>query len=231
MQNIVEGTVCISEVIKERITRANANFKSTDNISKFINPPELHLLEDEVARKMESVLSSLVIDTVHDHNTKDTARRIAKMYINETLSGRYLPEPKVTSFPNEKGYDQLLVSGPITISSVCAHHFQNITGVAYIGVFPGKKVIGLSKFNRISEWFANRPTIQEELTVQIADEIERITEAKGVAVLIKASHGCMTARGVKVHENDFVTSVVRGSIRESQSQKDEFFRIVATMKG
>jgi GTP cyclohydrolase I len=221
----------VSEIIRKRISDAKANFTSTDNISGFIHPGEMESLIDEVADKMSGVLSSLVIDTENDHNTRDTARRIAKMYINETFSGRYLPAPPVTSFPNAKTYDQLMVTGPITIRSVCAHHFQNITGVAYIGVFPGDKVIGLSKYNRIISWLASRPTIQEELTVQIADEIERITEARGVAVLIKASHGCMTARGVLEHENDFTTSVVRGSLRDIQSQKDEFFRIVSGMKG
>jgi len=226
-----EKNVEISKKIKDRINQASADFKSTDNISKFIAPGEIDLLAEEVANKMESVLESLIIDTEHDHNTRETANRIAKMYIKEIFSGRYLPEPEVTSFPNTKRLDQMFVTGPITIRSVCAHHFQNISGVAYIGVFPGSDVIGLSKYSRIVDWFASRPTIQEELTVQIADEIERVTNAAGVGVIIKAEHGCMTARGIKEACSDFTTSVVRGSLRDNQIQKDEFFRIVSGMKG
>jgi len=221
----------ISEVIRTRIEKNGARFLSTDNISDFIQDGELDLLVDEVAKKMQDVLNTLVINTKDDHNTQDTAQRIAKMYIKETFSGRYLPPPTITSFPNAKTYDQIYVTGPITIRSVCAHHFQNITGVAYIGVFPGTDVIGLSKFNRIADWYASRPTIQEELTVQIADAVQQLTKAEGVGVLIKANHACMTARGVKEHASDFTTSVLRGSMRNNPVLKDEFFRIMTGMKG
>jgi GTP cyclohydrolase IA len=179
---------------------------------------------------MQGVLQSLVIDTENDHNTHDTARRVAKMMVRETFSGRFTPAPKITAFPNVTQYDQLYVTGPITIRSTCAHHFQNIVGRAYIGVFPGKNVIGLSKFNRIADWIASRPQIQEEMTVQIADAVERETEAEGVAVLIQAEHHCMTHRGVKEHESDMTTSVMRGKFREDAALKQEFFSIVAKMK-
>jgi GTP cyclohydrolase I len=187
-------------------------------------------LVDEVADKFQGVLRSLIIDTSNDHNTQDTARRVAKMFVRETFSGRYANPPKVTAFPNVTEYDQLYVTGPITIRSTCAHHFQNIVGRAYIGVFPGRNVIGLSKFNRITDWIASRPQIQEEMTVQIADAIERETEADGVAVLIQAEHHCMTHRGVKEHESDMTTSVMRGKFRDDHALKQEFFSIVGKMK-
>jgi GTP cyclohydrolase I len=221
----------ISDIIKARLAEKSAPYLSTDNISEFINFGEKEQLINEVALKMEAVLQSLVIDTISDHNTQDTARRVAKMFINETFAGRYNPAPSITTFPNAKTYDQMYVTGPITVQSTCAHHFKDITGVAYIGVFPGKNVMGLSKFSRIVEWYSSRPTIQEELTVQIADHISEITQAEGVAVIIKAEHGCLTTRGIRAHESDFSTSVVRGIFRESPMLKQEFFNILAGMKG
>ena len=185
----------ISDVIRKRINNNNTRYFANDNISEFIeSEDEIEDLIDEVAEKFQAVLRSLVIDTDNDHNTKDTAHRVAKMFVKETFRGRYANSPKVTAFPNVTEYDELYVTGPITIRSTCAHHFQNIVGKAYIGVFPGKNVIGLSKFNRITDWIASRPQIQEEMTVQIADAIEKETMADGVAVLIQAEHHCMTHR-------------------------------------
>jgi GTP cyclohydrolase I len=189
------------------------------------------LIECEVAEAFEDVLKALVINTTDDHNTKDTARRVAKMFVHEIFRGRYYPPPEVTAFPNAKQYDQIYMSGPMSINSTCAHHFQPITGQAYVGIFPGEKVIGLSKFNRIVDWIASRPQIQEEMTEQIADMIEEETEAKGVAVVIKAEHFCMTARGVKEHESEMMTSVVRGCFRYEPPIKAEFFSLLSNMKG
>jgi len=221
----------MSQVIRERIEEGQTRFFANDNISEFIHSEdEIELLVDEVADKFQQVLYSLVIDTANDHNTQDTARRVAKMFIKETFRGRYANPPKVTAFPNAGNYDELYVTGPITIRSTCAHHFQNIVGKAYIGVFPGKNVIGLSKFNRITDWIASRPQIQEEMTIQIADAIEKETGADGVAVLMQAEHHCMTHRGVKEHESDMTTSVMRGAFRQDPSLKQEFFNIVHKMK-
>lgn len=221
----------MSEVIRERIKEGHARYFANDNISPYIhNEDEIELLVDEVANKFQQVLHSLIIDTNNDHNTQDTARRVAKMFIKETFRGRYDSPPKVTAFPNAGNYDELYVTGPITIRSTCAHHFQNIVGRCYIGVFPGRNVIGLSKFNRITDWIASRPQIQEEMTIQIADAIERETEADGVAVLMQAEHHCMTHRGVKEHESDMTTSVMRGAFRKDPSLKQEFFNIVHKMK-
>lgn len=221
----------ISEVIRERIKNGNARYFSNDNISGFIeSEEEVERLVDEVAQQFQGVLNSLIIDTDNDHNTQDTARRVAKMFVLETFGGRYKNPPKVTAFPNVTEYDQLYVTGPITIRSTCAHHFQNIVGRAYIGVFPGKNVIGLSKFNRITDWIASRPQIQEEMTVQIADAIERETQAEGVAILVQAEHHCMTHRGVKEHESDMTTAIMRGKFQTDKSLKKEFYDIIAKMK-
>ena len=192
---------------------------------------DLQDIENNVTEAFQGVLDALLIDTKNDHNTKDTARRVAKMFVHEIFRGRYYPPPKITAFPNVKQYDQIYMSGPMSINSTCAHHFQPITGKAYVGIFPGKKVIGLSKFNRMVDWIASRPQIQEEMTEQIADMIEKETEAKGVAVIVKAEHFCMTARGVKEHESDMVTSVVRGIFRDEPAIKAEFFSLLSTMKG
>ena len=192
---------------------------------------DLQDIENNVTEAFQGVLDALLIDTKNDHNTKDTARRVAKMFVHEIFRGRYYPPPKITAFPNVKQYDQIYMSGPMSINSTCAHHFQPITGKAYVGIFPGEKVIGLSKFNRMVDWVASRPQIQEEMTEQIADMIEKETEAKGVAVIVKAEHFCMTARGVKEHESDMVTSVVRGIFRDEPAIKAEFFSLLSNMRG
>jgi GTP cyclohydrolase IA len=219
----------VSEIIKARLLASDAKFFANSNISKFVSKKEQAALVDEVSEKFEAVLRSLVIDIDNDHNTKETARRVARMYVEEIFAGRYEAKPKVTSFPNAT-YDQLYITGPITVRSLCAHHFMPIQGKAYIGVFPGENVIGLSKFNRILEWMAARPQIQEELTTQLANEIAQETNAKGVAVVLQAEHGCLTMRGVREHESDMTTSVMLGEFRESEKLKHEFLTLLQKMK-
>ena len=204
---------------------------ANDTIYASLNEGDLQKIEDEVAEAFQGVLKALVINTTDDHNTKDTARRVAKMFVHELFKGRYYPPPEITAFPNAKKYDQIYITGPISIDSTCAHHFQPITGSCYIGIFPDEKVIGLSKFNRMVDWIASRPQIQEEMTEQIADMIEKETSALGVAVIIKAEHFCMTARGVKEHESEMMTSVVRGIFRDEPTTKAEFFSLLNNMKG
>jgi len=228
----------ISETIRNRIIHINATtkiddpirFNANDNISAYINDGELELLEKEVAENFQSVLTSLVIDTDNDWNTKRTAERVAKMFVQEIFHGRFVERPRITDFPNV-GYDQMYITGPIKIRSTCAHHFQNISGNCWIGLQPGDNVIGLSKFNRIVDWVASRPQIQEEMTEQIADEIEAVTDPIGLAVVIKAEHHCMTMRGVKEHENDMTTSVMRGEFRTAQMLRNEFLMLMNNMKG
>jgi GTP cyclohydrolase I len=220
-----------SDELRKRMTTIKHKHFANDTIYTYLDPGDVKHIEDEVAEAFQDVLKALVINTDDDHNTKDTSRRVAKMFVHEIFRGRYYPPPEVTAFPNAKEYDQLYITGPITINSTCAHHFQPITGQAYIGIFPGKKVIGLSKFNRVVDWIVSRPQIQEEMTEQIADEIEKQTEAKGVAVVIKAKHFCMSARGVKEHDSDMLTSVVRGDFLKIEHLKAEFFSLLNNMKG
>lgn len=213
--------------VVNRLRTAGAPYKANDNIFGFLDAGELDLLQDEVQRRAEHFLRGLVIDLDNDHNTRGSAQRIAKMYLREVLKGRYQPPPKVTDFPNAKNLDEMYVTGPITIRSACSHHFAPIIGKCWIGIVPGERVIGLSKFNRIVEWFAARGQIQEELVVQIADYIERITAPKGVAVVIEATHMCMTWRGVReTTDAAMTTSVMRGSFRDKPEARAEFMALI-----
>lgn len=219
-----------SNIVRNRIKQAGARFHSNDNIAEFILPNELEQLQAEVQEAMQSVLEALVIDTENDHNTQETAKRVAKMFVNETFGGRYCPSPRVTSFPN-MGYNSLYTTGPISIRSTCAHHFQNIVGKCWVGIFPEDEVIGLSKFNRIAHHIAERPQIQEEMTTQIADALQEYAKTPNVAVLLKAEHHCMTHRGVKEHESDMTTAIMRGKFQTDSALKKEFYDICLSMKG
>ena len=220
----------ISDVIRTRIYQANKRFHSNDNISEFIEEGELDDLVEEVADKFHDVLDSLIIDTEHDHNTQDTARRVAKMFIHETFSGRYRPVPKVTAFPN-MGYKSLYTTGPISIRSTCAHHFQNIVGKCWVGIVPDKEVIGLSKFNRLVHHICERPQIQEEMTTQIAEALQEYAKTPHIAVVVKAEHHCMTMRGVREHESDMTTAIMLGAFQTDSALKQEFYDICLSMKG
>jgi GTP cyclohydrolase I len=216
----------ISEKIRNRLLNANTSFFANDNISDFIFPGERELLLLEVEAKMEEVLRSLVIDIDDDHNTRDTPRRVAKMWINEVFSGRYEPVPDITSFPN-MGYKSLYTTGPISIRSTCAHHFQNIVGKCWIGIFPEDKVIGLSKFNRVVHHIAERPQIQEEMTAQIASALTQYAMTENIAVVVQAEHHCMTHRGVKEHESCMTTAFMLGKFQTDPGLKDEFYKILS----
>jgi len=220
----------LSEVIRERLKKAGARFHCNDNISDYVTQKEVDQLVDEVAEKMQGVLESLVIDTENDHNTQDTARRVAKMFVKETFSGRYLPTPKVTAFPN-LGYKSLYTTGPISIRSTCAHHFQNIVGRCWVGIVPNGEVIGLSKFNRLVHHICERPQIQEEMTTQIAEALKQYAKTDNIAVVVKAEHHCMTQRGVREHESDMTTAIMLGAFETDPALKKEFYDICLSMKG
>ena len=220
----------ISNKIRERIKAAGVRFNCNDNISDFVSKAELELLIDEVEGKFQSVLESLVIDTENDHNTHDTARRVAKMFILETFSGRYNPRPKVTSFPN-LGYKSLYTTGPISVKSMCAHHMMPIVGSCWVGVVPEDRVIGLSKFNRLVHHICERPQIQEELTSQIAEALQEFAETKNIAVVVKCEHFCMAHRGVREHNSDMSTAIMLGAFETDPALKSEFYTILNTMKG
>lgn len=219
----------ISDTIRKRIEEADAQYFANHNIADFIKEEEKELLLLEVEERVEDLLRSLVIDTENDHNTKETAKRVSKMFLTEIFAGRYEHKPRITAFPNTD-YDELYVTGPISIRSMCAHHMMPIKGKAYIGVFPGKNVIGLSKFNRLANWVTRRPQIQEEMTSQLGKIIQQETEAEGVAIIIRAEHFCMTHRGVMEHDSDMTTSLMLGKFNQDPSLKAEFLSLVSQMK-
>jgi len=209
-------------LIKQRINEANASYKACDNISKYIQDGELPLLIDEVENAFEDVLNTLIIDIENDNNSRDTARRLAKMYINELMAGRYQPRPKVTAFPNN-GSNRF--EGMLTVKaelvSMCSHHHQPVKGVAIVGLIPTGEVIGLSKYVRIAQWCARRGQLQEELCNQIAKEIMKSTDTENVGVYIEATHGCMEHRGVMAHSSLTQTTVVHG-LFHNDAVKSEF---------
>ena len=216
----------VSARIRSRLIEKNISFFANDNVADHIKPGELKELEVEVATRLKDLLESLVIDVDNDHNTKETASRVAKMYIHEVFKGRYHKQPKVTSFPNVKNLDEIYTVGPITVRSACSHHFVPIMGHCWIGIKPGSRVIGLSKFARVADWVFSRPHIQEEAVMILADEIERLCEPQGLGIIIKADHYCMKLRGVKESYCSMVNSVVRGDFRHDSSLKQEFFELV-----
>jgi len=220
----------ISEVIRKRLQDRKQQYFSNDNIAAVMSDGDTDLMVDEVATKMEAVLKSLVIDTKKDHNAKDTARRFAKMLVLETFNGRYSKAPDVTEFPNVNKVDELYVVGPINMRSACAHHWVPITGEVYIGVLPKDNLIGLSKFHRTVIHLASRPQIQEEMTEQIADAVEAVTQPLGLAVLVVGNHLCCGHRGVKDQGSRMVTSVMRGEMRTDKSLKSEFYKMVEMAK-
>ena len=211
-----------------RIKEAGLPFHANDNIAEFILPGELETLQVEVEKRAAHFLRGLVIDVDNDHNTKGTAARIAKMYLREVFKGRYLEAPRITEFPNVKKLDEMYTVGPITIRSACSHHFVPIIGRCWIGIIPGDKVIGLSKFNRIVDWIASRPQIQEEMSMQIANYIEEQISPRGLAVIVEATHLCMTWRGVKEPmESEMKNSIMRGIFRDKPEARAEFMALVS----
>jgi GTP cyclohydrolase IA len=210
-----------SEVIKARLRNAGKRFFASDNISQFIYPDEKSKLIEELTEKFEGVLSSLIIDTDNDPNSQDTARRLAKMYVNEIMSGRYEPSPKVTSFPNDGKYDQLIIVRS-DIRSMCSHHHQPVSGICYIACLPGKNVIGLSKYTRIAQHLAQRGHLQEELTEMIAEEIVNLTESDAVGVYIRARHGCCENRGIRSSNSSTQTTVLKGRLKTDPAMRNEF---------
>lgn len=222
-----EGTP-VSVKIRERLVAARKRFNANDNIAEFIEPGELERLLDEVEDKMKSVLSSMVIDTEHDHNTDNTARRVAKMYLTEVFRGRYVHPPTITEFPNAEHLNELMIVGPITVRSACSHHLCPVIGQIWIGVLPNEhtNVIGLSKYARLAEWVMGRPQIQEEAVVQLADLIQEKTQPDGLAIVMEASHFCMGWRGVKDMDSKMINSVMRGSFLKDPNLRREFLSLI-----
>ena len=214
----------LSQVIRDRMKNTSKRFWAGDNISEYLQPGDKERLIDEATEAFEVVLDRLLIDRETDPNSQGTAKRLAKMYFNEIMSGRYEESPNTTSFPNDTDgkYEGMLVVRS-ELKSVCSHHHQPVTGVAYIGIIAGPKLIGLSKYSRIAQWCARRGTLQEELCQDIAREIMAATNSNDVGVYIQATHGCCENRGIMAHSSLTQTTVLHGAFKVDPSVKKEFF--------
>jgi GTP cyclohydrolase I len=218
----------VSEKIRRRLQRSATRFHANDNIAAAIEPGEIDQLIDEVAQRMQAVLESLVIDTHSDHNTQETARRVARMYVTEVFRGRYFPVPAVTEFPNAERLNELMIVGPITVRSACSHHFCPILGRIWIGLIPNEhsNLIGLSKYVRLTNWIMTRPQIQEEAITQVAELLMTKVSPDGLAVVMEADHFCMNWRGVKDENAKMINSVMRGSFLKDHTLRREFLSLI-----
>ncbi|AAQ60033.1 GTP cyclohydrolase I [Chromobacterium violaceum] len=218
----------ISQRIRYRLQAAGARFHANDNISAFIEDGELDALQEEVQAKLKGVLESLVIDTANDHNTQETAKRVAKMFVREVFRGRYVSMPPCTEFPNVEHLNELMIIGPITVRSACSHHLCPIIGRVWVGVLPNEasNLIGLSKYARLIDWVMTRPQIQEEAVSQIADLLMQKLQPDGLAIVMEADHFCMHWRGVKDSNSKMTNSVMRGSFLTNPDLRKEFLSLM-----
>jgi len=218
----------VSERIRYRLVSAGCRHHANDNIAAHIQPGELDALQAEVQAKMQEVLKSLVIDTDSDHNTQETAKRVAKMFVREVFAGRYAEAPTVTEFPNISRLNELMIVGPITVRSACSHHLCPIIGRVWIGIMPNEhsNLIGLSKYVRLTDWVMNRPQIQEEAVIMLANELEGRVKPDGLAVVMEADHFCMHWRGVKDIEAAMTNSVMRGAFLTDANLRREFLALM-----
>ena len=218
-----------SERIRYRLVGADCRYHANDNIAAFIRPGEMDELRSEVEAKMQGVLESLVIDTQSDHNTNETARRVAKMFLTEVFGGRYVPMPLVTEFPNVERLNELMIVGPVTVRSACSHHLCPIMGKVWIGILPNEhsNLIGLSKYARICDWIMSRPQIQEEAVTMLANELQERVKPDGLAIVMDADHFCMQWRGVKDIDSKMTNSVMRGAFLKDSNLRREFLSLIA----
>ena len=224
-----DGDLPVSSRIRSRLISAKQRYHANDNISAYVMDGEVDALRTEVEAKMAEVLKSLVIDTEGDHNTQETARRVAKMFLTEVFKGRYHAMPAVTEFPNIEQLNELLIVGPITARSACSHHFCPILGKVWIGIMPNEhsNLIGLSKYARICDWVMSRPQIQEEAVVQLANILQDKVKPDGLAIVIEADHFCMHWRGVKDADARMTNSVMRGSFLKDPDLRREFLSLLS----
>jgi GTP cyclohydrolase I len=217
-----------SERIRYRLVGADCRFHANDNIADFMRPGETEELKEEVARHMQAVLRALVIDTESDHNTQDTARRVARMFVDEVFRGRYQPMPQVTEFPNVERLNELMIVGPIAVRSACSHHMCPILGRIWIGVLPNEhsNLIGLSKYARIVDWIMTRPQIQEEAVTTLANVLQERVKPDGLAIVMEADHFCMQWRGVKDLDSAMTNSVMRGEFLKNPNLRREFLALL-----
>lgn len=218
----------VADRIRNRLEAAGQRYFANDNISAFIEEGEVEALKGEVEARMREVLQALVIDIESDHNTQDTARRVAKMFLNEVFGGRYEPAPPVTEFPNVSRLNELMIVGPVTVRSACSHHLCPIMGRIWVGVMPNEHsaLIGLSKYARLTEWVMNRPQIQEEAIEQLATLLQEKMQPDGLAIVMEADHYCMKWRGVKDIDSKMTNSIMRGSFLKDSSLRREFLALM-----
>jgi len=216
----------VSQRIRARLLAGKQRFHANDNIAEFIEKEELKDLEDEVTAQLQGLLETLVIDTKNDHNTRGTARRVARMFLHEVFRGRYHPMPAVTEFPNAEKLNELMIIGPITVRSACSHHLVPILGRLFIGVLPNEhsNLVGLSKYSRVADWIMSRPQIQEEAVMQLADLLEARLKPDGLAIVLEADHYCTQWRGVK-DEAHMTNSVMRGQFLVNPELRREFLQL------
>ncbi len=230
---IVDGRTPVADRIRERILKAGERFHANDNICLFVEEGELDQLQGEVEAKLVEVLRTLVIDIEGDHNSRDTARRVAKMYLREVFGGRYVAEPPVTEFPNVAHLNELMIVGPVTVRSACSHHLCPILGRIWVGVMPNEysALIGLSKYARLVEWVMNRPQIQEEAIAQLAELLQAKMQPDGLAIVMEADHFCMQWRGVKDMNSKMTNSIMRGSFLRDATLRREFLSLLPGRNG
>ena len=218
----------VSDRIRARIRAAGRRFHANDNIHEFIEPGELDELQADVQDRLQEVLETLVIDTESDHNTQETAKRVAKMYVREVFGGRFAPMPPVTEFPNVALLNELMIIGPITVRSACSHHLCPIMGRVWVGVMPNEQsaLIGLSKYVRLIDWVLSRPQIQEEAIAQLADLLQEKMQPDGLAIVMEADHFCMQWRGVKDMNSRMTNSIMRGSFLKDPNLRREFLSLM-----
>ena len=218
-----------SDRIRYRLIGAGCRYHANDNIAEHVAPGELEELQGEVEEHMQAVLRALVIDTESDHNTNDTAKRVAKMFLTEVFKGRYVPIPSVTEFPNASRLNELMIVGPVKVRSACSHHLCPILGKVWIGVLPNEhsNLIGLSKYARICDWIMSRPQIQEEAVIMLADELQERVKPDGLAIVMEADHFCMHWRGVKDDESMMTNSVMRGAFLKDSNLRREFLSLLS----
>ena len=218
-----------SERIRYRLVAAGERYHANDNIAGFVREGELTELRAEVQAKLQEVLKALVIDTDSDHNTNETAKRVAKMFVEEVFRGRYVPMPAVTEFPNAERLNELMIVGPITVRSACSHHLCPIFGRVWIGLLPNEhsNLIGFSKYARITDWIMSRPQIQEEAVTMLADELQERVRPDGLGIVMEADHFCMHWRGVKDSETAMVNSVMRGAFLKDANLRREFLSLLS----
>ena len=218
-----------SQRIRYRLVGAECRYHANDNIAAFIREGELDELKVEVEARMQEVLEALVIDTGSDHNTNETAKRVAKMFLTEVFRGRYVPMPSVTEFPNFSRLNELMIVGPVKVRSACSHHLCPILGRVWIGILPNEhsNLIGLSKYARICEWIMSRPQIQEEAVMMLANELQMRVKPDGLAIVMEADHFCMHWRGVKDDESMMTNSVMRGAFLKDANLRREFLSLLS----